>query len=85
MKRILGLLQDGAYPNCNTVAAELEVSPRTAARDLDCMRDDLELPIEYDDQRHGFYLTQPVQGLPIVPVTSKELFAVCVAHKAIEH
>jgi predicted DNA-binding transcriptional regulator YafY len=85
MKKILGLLQEGKYPNCTTVAAELEVSVRTAARDLDCMRDDLELPIEYDDQRHGFYLTRPVQGLPIVPLTSKELFSVCVAHKAIEH
>jgi predicted DNA-binding transcriptional regulator YafY len=85
MKKILGLLQNGTYPNCNAVAVELEVSPRTVARDIDCMRDDLELPIEYDDKRHGFYLTGPVQGLPIVPVTSKELFSVCVAHKAIEH
>ncbi len=85
MKKILGLLQDGTYPNCTTIAAELEVSLRTIARDIDCMRDDLELPIEYDGKRHGFYLTRPVQGLPIVPVTSKELFAVCVAHKAIEH
>jgi len=85
MRRILGLLQDGRYPNCTTVAVELEISARTAARDLDCMRDDLELPIEYDEKRHGFYLTRPVQGLPVVPVTLKELFSVCVAHKAIEH
>jgi predicted DNA-binding transcriptional regulator YafY len=85
MKKILGLLQDGQYPNCTTVAADLEISVRTVERDIDCMRDDLELPIEYNDEQHGFYLTRPVQGLPIVPVTSKELFAVCVAHKAIEH
>ena len=85
MKKILGLLQDGTYPNCTTIAAELEISPSTAARDIECMRDDLELPIDYDDKRHGFYLTQPVQGLPIVPVSPKELFSVCVAHKAIEH
>lgn len=85
MKKILGLLQDGKYPNCATVAAELEISARTVARDLDCMRDDLELPIEYDKQRHGYYLTAPVAGLPIVPVSSRELFAVCVAHKALEH
>ena len=85
MKKILGLLQDGKYPNCTTVAAELEISLRTAARDIDCMRDDLELPIEYDEKRHGFYLTKPVQGLPIVPVTTKELFSICIAHKALEH
>ena len=52
---------------------------------LACMRDELELPIEYDGQRHGFYLTRPVAGFPVVPVTAKELFSVCVAHKAIEH
>ncbi|HOC58253.1 MAG TPA: WYL domain-containing protein [Verrucomicrobiota bacterium] len=85
MKKILGLLQDGKYPNCNTIATELEISSRTVARDLDCMRDDLELPVDYDKQRHGYYLTEPVQSLPIVPVSSRELFAVCVAHKALEH
>jgi predicted DNA-binding transcriptional regulator YafY len=85
IKKILGLLQDGKYPNCTTIAAELEISVRTVERDIDCMRDDLELPIEYDDKRHGFYLTRLVPGLPILPVTSKELFSVCVAHKAIEH
>ena len=85
MKKILGLLQEGRYPNCTTIAAELEVSIKTAGRDVDFMRDTLEMPIEYDDKRHGFYLTRPVEGLPVVPVTAKELFSVCVAHKAIEH
>ena len=85
MKRILGLLQEGRYPNCTTIATELEVSIKTAARDVDFMRDTLQMPIEYDDKRHGFHLTRPVEGLPMVPVTAKELFSVCVAHKAIEH
>jgi proteasome accessory factor B len=45
----------------------------------------LELPIEYDQQRHGFYLTKPVYRFPMVQVTERELLYVCVAHKAIEH
>lgn len=85
MWRILGLLREGKYPNCTTIAAELEVSTKTVLRDLDCMRDRMELPIEYDGRRHGYYLTRPVEGFPTVPVTAKELFSVCVAHKAIEH
>ena len=85
MKRILELLQEGTYPNCTTIAQMLETSPKTATRDVDFMRDSLELPIEYDDKRHGFYLTEPVERFPIVPVTERELFYVCVAHKAIDH
>lgn len=84
MKKILGMLQEEKYPNCTTIATELEVSVKTAARDVDCMRDDVGYPIAYDDKRHGFFLTKPVEGFA-VPVTAKELFAVCVAHKAIEH
>ncbi len=85
LKKILELLQEGKYPNCTMIAKELEVSPKTAIRDIDVMRDSLELPIDYDDKRHGFYLTKPVDRLPVVPVTEQELFYVCVAHKAIEH
>jgi predicted DNA-binding transcriptional regulator YafY len=84
MKRIFGWLQDGKYPNCRSIAKDLEVSHKTAVRDIDFMRDSWELPIEYDKQRFGFYFTKPVDRFPGVPVTEKELFALCVAHKAIE-
>ena len=84
MKRIFGLLQDGKYPNSSSVAAEFGVAMKTARRDFDFMRDRWELPIEYDDLKHGFYFSKPVDRFPGVPVTEKELFALCVAHKAIE-
>ena len=84
MKKIFGLLQDGKYPNSSTVASEFRVAVKTARRDFDFMRDRWELPIAYDELKHGFYFTQPVSRVPGVPVTEKELFALCVAHKAIE-
>ena len=84
MKKIFGLLQDGKFPNCTTLADELEVSVKTARRDIEFMRDRWGLPIAYDDQKFGFYFTQPVDRFPGVPVTEKELFALCVASKAIE-
>ena len=84
MKKIFALLQDGKMPNSTTLAAELEVSVKTARRDLEFMRDRWELPIEYDEQKFGFYFSKPVDRFPGVPVTEKELFALCVANKAIE-
>ena len=48
------------------------------------MRDRRELPIDYDAHRHGYYFTRPVERFPEVPVTEKELFALCVAQKSIE-
>jgi predicted DNA-binding transcriptional regulator YafY len=84
MKKIFGRLQDGKYPNCSTIAAEFAVSAKTAKRDIDFMRDRWELPIEYDHQKYGYYFTKPVERFPGVPVTEKELFALCVANKAIE-
>jgi predicted DNA-binding transcriptional regulator YafY len=62
----------------------LEVSVKTAARDVDCLRDEWELPIGYDDKGHGFYFTEKVDRLPWVPVTEAELFAVCISSKVLE-
>lgn len=68
IKKIAALLSDGKHVSGAKLAAELEVSPRTVTRDLDFMRDQLELPIETDGcanhslrGRHGYYFTQPVQ------------------------
>ena len=84
MKRIFGLLQDGKFPNCSTMAAAFAVSIKTVRRDLEFMRDRWELPIEYDDLKRGYFFTKAVERFPGVPVTEKELFALCVANKAIE-
>ena len=84
MKKIFGLLQDGKFPNCSSVAREFGVAAKTVRRDFDFMRDRWELPIEYDGHRFGYYFNGSVKRFPVVPVTEKELFALCVAHKAIE-
>jgi proteasome accessory factor B len=84
MKKIFGWLQDGMYPNCSSMARDLEVSVKTAARDLDCLRDEWDLPIDYDDKRHGFFFSKKVEHVPWVPVTEAELFAVCISSKVLE-
>ena len=82
--RIHDVIASGKFPNCSTLAAQFEVSEKTVRRDLDYMRDHLELPIEYDAARHGFFYSKPVDGFGGGPkLTEAELFSFLVAHKAI--
>ena len=53
MYRIYGWLKTGEYPNCARVVAEFEVERKTALRDIAFMQDRMEMPIAYDDKRHG--------------------------------
>ncbi len=85
-RRILQIhekVRAGEFPNCATLAAHFEVSTKTMHRDVDFMRDSLNLPIEYDVKRHGFYYTKTVDKFPGASITEQEMFALLVADKAI--
>jgi proteasome accessory factor B len=82
MLRIHERLKGGQLPNCSQLAVELEVSAKTIQRDVDFMRDRLDLPIEFDRQANGFRYTAPVENFPTVQVTEGELVALFVAGKA---
>jgi proteasome accessory factor B len=84
MLRIHGLLQHGKRPNCSTLAKQLEVSVKTAQRDIEFMRDRLNLPIDYDRTTHGYFYTEPVTNFPTVQVSEGEVVALLVAQKAME-
>jgi predicted DNA-binding transcriptional regulator YafY len=83
MLQIHDWLQREKYPNCNTMAREIEVSSRTIMRDLEFMKCRLNLPIAYHPQRYGFYYESPVDDFPNVPVTEAEVFAMLIAQKAV--
>lgn len=76
-------LQSGSYPNCRTMAEELEVSGKTIQRDLEFMRDRLNLPIAWDQPHLGYYYAEPVAAFPTMEVTAGEVLALCVAQKAL--
>ena len=79
-------LKNIKYPNCSKLSRELEVKAvRTILRDIEFMRDQLLLPIDYDQQRHGYYYTRHVDQFPGVGVSESELFAMLVAQKAVAH
>lgn len=84
MLRIHQTIQSGQYPNASTLAVELEVSTKTVHRDIDFMRERLELPLAYDEARFGYHYTQPVSSFPSLQITEGELFALLVAEKALQ-
>jgi len=82
--RIHHAIQAGRFPNSRQLAEELEVSSKSIQRDLEFMRDRLELPVAYDTRRYGYYYTEEVRGFPTLQITEGELFALLVAEKALQ-
>ncbi|MBN2077527.1 MAG: YafY family transcriptional regulator [Spirochaetes bacterium] len=77
-------IRDGSYPNARSLAKEYEVSERTILRDIEYMRDMLDCPIEYDTGKRGYYYTESSFSIPAVHIGESELFALCVAERALE-
>src|SRR5256714_3065433 len=84
MLRIHQAIRSGKYPNATTLAGELEVSTKSIHRDIEFMRDRLELPLEYEAARNGYHYTQEVSAFPTLQITEGELFALLVAEKALQ-
>ena len=84
MLQIHELLREGKFPNCQALSGDFEVSYKTVQRDIDYMRDQLQLPIEYDSVRRGFLYTKEVKNLPSVALQEGEVVALLVAQRAAE-
>ena len=84
MLRIHQAIQSGKHPNAVSLAHELEVSSKSIHRDLDFMRDRLELPLEFSPAHNGYYYTEEVSAFPTLQITEGELFALLVAEKALQ-
>jgi len=83
MQRIFQAIKAGEYPNRLRLSTDIEVTTKTIQRDLDFMRDRLNLPIAYNDKRQGYEFTQPVESFPMVELSEAELISVFVAQKAL--
>jgi proteasome accessory factor B len=77
-------LQSEGYPNSTSLAREYEISPRTILRDIEYMRDMLDAPIDYDKEKRGFYYTEKNYRLPGIAIRESDLFAICIAERALE-
>lgn len=84
MWRIHQEVAAGSYPNCRQLSSTLEVSGKTVLRDIEFMRDRLDLPLDYDAVRHGYYYTAPVRDFPVMKVSQGEVAALLLAQKSLE-
>src|ERR1039457_6214370 len=84
MLRIHQALQAGGFPNASKLARKSEVSTKTIHRDIEFMRDRLNLPIEYDASRNGYFYNGEVSAFPTMQITEGEIFALVVAEKALQ-
>jgi len=84
MLRIHQALQAGGFPNAGKLAREIEVSTKTIHRDLEFMRDRLNLPLEFNASRQGYFYQGEVGNFPTMQITEGELFALIVAEKALQ-
>jgi proteasome accessory factor B len=83
MHRIFHAIKAGDCPNRTGLAGDIEVTTKTIQRDIDFMRDRLNLPIAYNGERKGYEFTQPVENFPMVELSEAELISVFVAQKAL--
>jgi predicted DNA-binding transcriptional regulator YafY len=84
MLRIHSALQSGKFPNSSRLARENEVTPKTIHRDVEFMRDRLNLPIEFNKSRNGYFYDGEVSSFPTMQITEGEIFALVVAEKALQ-
>ena len=83
MQRLHDLLSNQQTVNCQQLGKDFEVSYKTIQRDLDFMRDRLNLPIEYDATRYTFRYTEAVEAFPLLQVSEGEILALFVAQKVL--
>lgn len=82
--RIHQSVQAGNFPNASTLARDVEVSTKTIQRDIEFMRDRLNLPLEFNAGRNGYFYNGEVSAFPTLQITEGELFALVVAEKALQ-
>src|ERR1700720_1656017 len=83
-QEIFHAIKMGRFPTRPQLARSIEVTTKTIQRDLDYMRYQLGVPIEFDYSQGGYYFTKPMTDLPLFQLTESELVSIFVAQKALE-
>ncbi len=67
MNEVVRRIAQGKFPNCRTLATEIEVTAKTIHRDIECLRDSFGHDIRYHPQRYGFYYAARPQPIVVIP------------------
>jgi predicted DNA-binding transcriptional regulator YafY len=74
----------GNYPNCAGLEEKLNVQRKTIQRDITFMRDELGLPLVYDEALHGYFYDKDVSDFPVFQTSAEELAALFLARQALD-
>ncbi len=77
-------MKSGHLANCQSMAAEYEVSYKSIQRDIDYMKNQMAAPIAYDAGRRGFFYTEENYALPALSMSESDLFAIFIAEQALQ-
>lgn len=77
-------MKTGELMTSTQLAKKCEVTSKTITRLLYTMRSDHNVPLAYDQKRHGWHYTEENYALPAVNVSEGDLFAICIAEKALQ-
>lgn len=80
---VLARLKTGAPIRATLLAREFEISVRTAYRDLDFLRDEWRVPLEFDRARRTFYLTEPTAFVTPITLSRGEVVSLFFAEKVL--
>jgi hypothetical protein len=69
------------YPNATKLAERFELSPKTAQRCIDAMRDRFGAPLEYHASQKGYHYRDTSFALPHFQVSQEEVLAILLARK----
>jgi len=68
-------LKNGTYPNASRLAELAKCSRNTAQRTVERLRRDFNVPLGYDEEKHGYYLKDHSFELPLLVPGKDELTA----------
>ncbi|MEX1049892.1 MAG: WYL domain-containing protein [Akkermansiaceae bacterium] len=74
----------GHYPNCSQLAERLSVQRKTIQRDINFMRDELSLPLIYEESLHGYFYSEDVSNFPVFQTSAEDLAGLFLARMALD-
>lgn len=83
-KKIREGMKTGKLANCSSIAAEYEVSGKSILRDIDYLKNQRDAPIAYNPKQRGYFYTEENYALPAININESDLFAICIAEKALK-
>lgn len=69
-------IRDNNYPNATKIKQKFELSRSTVMRDIEFLRNEYNMPIEYSDEYKGYYFTDPTFEIQSVMLSEGELLSI---------